>query len=57
MVLVVMDFHRLGVDVGFERVEWIGKGRNGVGHGIHLLMVSSVKIVPERSIPNCRKTG
>ncbi|MCY1534998.1 hypothetical protein D9M68_703840 [compost metagenome] len=33
VVLAVVDLHRLRVDVGFERVEGIGQGWQGVRHG------------------------
>ena len=36
MVLVVMDFHRLRVDVRFQGVERIRQIGNGIGHGLGL---------------------
>ena len=32
MMLVMMDLHRAGINVGFERIESIRKWRQGVGH-------------------------
>jgi hypothetical protein len=34
----VMDFHRLLVDVRFERVGCVGKGRKGISHQTFLLV-------------------
>jgi hypothetical protein len=52
-----MDFHRLGVDMGFKRVEGIRKRWDGVSHGVFLLTVSSLKRYAQRSIAKCKKTG
>jgi hypothetical protein len=32
VMLVVMDLHRVSVDVGLERIEGVGERRKGVGH-------------------------
>jgi hypothetical protein len=37
MMLVVMDFHRLGIDVRFEGIGWIGQRRKLIGHDYFLL--------------------
>ncbi len=34
VMFVVMDFHRLSIDVRFERVGGVGERRKFVGHGV-----------------------
>jgi hypothetical protein len=48
MMLAVMDFHRLGVDVWFQRVGWIRQGGQCVCHDSSLLVMVLDVCYPER---------
>src|SRR5262245_22604824 len=54
VVLVVMDLHRLGVDVWLQRIVGVGQWRKCIGHGgVSLFLVNRAVRLPARY----RRTG
>ena len=41
VMLVVVDLHRLRVDVGLERVEGVRQGRQGESHGVQISRITT----------------